>query len=251
MVCRNAEKAAAAKKEIEEQAPGGEVDLILADLAKKADIEAMAEAFKDRYDRLDLLINNAGIYLPKRQVTPDGYEAMFGINHMGYYLVLQHLLDPLEKGEHARVVNVSSDGHRLGRIRWDDLQSERRFNGVLQYCHTKLMNVLFTVALAKRLPSGITANCLHPGAIASGFAQDEKSAFGWVTRLSRFAMLTPEQGAQTTLHLATSPEVDGVTGQYFSKSRAVKPSRRARNAESAEQLWKVTAELAGIDRFAS
>jgi NAD(P)-dependent dehydrogenase (short-subunit alcohol dehydrogenase family) len=250
MVCRSRERGEAALRGIEEETGRGGVELIQADLGRAADIRAMGEAFASRHDRLDVLVNNAGLYLPARRVTDDGHEAMFGINHLGYHLVVQALLDPLRAAASARIINVSSDGHRFGKVRLHDLDAEQRFNGLLQYCHTKLMNILFTRALARRLPEHVTANALHPGTIRSGFAQDEKSLFGWLVRMSRLFLITPEEGAETTLHLATSPDVEGVTGRYFAKSREKSPSKRARDDDVAEQLWARTAEITGVDHLA-
>ena len=203
--------------------------------------------------RPSVLINNAGVYLAKRIETVDGYEQTFAVNHMAYFLVCRGLLDLLKAANNARVVNVSSFGHRLGSTHLDDYNFERRrYSPMMAYCASKLMNIQFTRHLASRLEDdGITVNCLHPGMVRSGFAVSQKDAFALLTRMSGVFLVSPERGARTSIHLASSPDVAAITGAYFRGLKAVKPSRNARDPEQAAALWTLSESLIKYDSNSS
>jgi NAD(P)-dependent dehydrogenase (short-subunit alcohol dehydrogenase family) len=218
----------------------------LADLSAQAEVRALAERVRARTPRLDILVNNAGAIHETRSTSADGLELTFALNHMAYFLLTMLLEEPLATAR-ARVVNVASDAHRRGRIDFDDLQSERSYSGWGAYSASKLSNILFSNELARRWEQrGVTSNALHPGVIASGFALNNT---GWFTTLWKLAspfMRTPEQGARTTLHVAMSPDVAGVTGRYFSSCRQVRPTRDALDEAAARRLWEASQALCGL-----
>jgi NAD(P)-dependent dehydrogenase (short-subunit alcohol dehydrogenase family) len=242
MVCRSRERGEAAQQEILAQRGNDKVDLLLADLSSMASTRAMVDEFKSKYDRLDVLLNNAGALFSKREESADGLEMTFALNHMGYFLPTVLLLDTLKASAPARIINVSSNAHRTGRVDFDDLQSERNYSSFPVYAKSKLENVLFTVELARRLAgSGVTANALHPGFVRTNFGGNTVGG-GIVTFLFRlfvkFFAISTEQGAETSVYLATSPEVEGITGHYFAKKKAVEPARQAKDMETARRLWE-------------
>jgi NAD(P)-dependent dehydrogenase (short-subunit alcohol dehydrogenase family) len=246
LVCRDRGRGEEVRAAIREET-GKEVDLLLADLGSQADIRRVAGEILDRHPRIDVLLNNAGVVNLKRQVTVDGLEATFAVNHLAYFLLTNLLLDRLRASAPARIINVSSDAHRLAPLDLDDLQSERRYRGTRVYGKSKLANILFTRELARRLAgTGVTVNCLHPGVVATRFAQNNGRLALWVTTLLKPFFLTPEQGADTAIHLATSPEVEGVSGEYFVKRRARRPSAAALDEATASRLWAISAELTGL-----
>jgi NAD(P)-dependent dehydrogenase (short-subunit alcohol dehydrogenase family) len=247
MMCRSQERGAEAQRQIVEET-GGDVDLILCDFSDMSQIRAAAEAFRETYDRLDVLLNNAGVYLPKRMVSPQGLEMTFAINHIGYFLMTHELLPLLLSTEASRVVSVTSAAHYYGSLDLDDLQFERRaFIGQRVYGTSKLLNVLFTVELARRLEgTGTTANCVHPGLIRSGFGKDEPGIMnGLMTLISPFIM-SPKWGARGSIHLATSSEVAAVSGAYFSGKGRGLSTPGSRDPEMAKRLWAASETLCGL-----
>jgi NAD(P)-dependent dehydrogenase (short-subunit alcohol dehydrogenase family) len=189
----------------------------------------------------------------RRQESVDGFESTFAVNHLAYYALSNLLLDRLRASAPARIVNVASDAHRFGRIDWDDLQSVRRYRGLplvaamRVYGTSKLLNILFTRELARRLAgSGVTANCLHPGAVATRLGANNGAAGEFVSSLLRPFMLSPAEGARTSIHLASSPELSETSGRYFAKMREARCSRAAQDDEAARRLWQLSAELTGI-----
>ncbi len=209
-----------------------------------------ASEFKARHDRLDVLINNAGVLVPTRRVTEDGFEETFAVNHLAHFLLTRELLDVLHAGAPARVVNVSSVAHRGSGMCWEDLQfSKHRYGQWRAYTQSKLANVLFTYELARRLdPRKVTANVLHPGAIGSGFGQTYGGLTAFVIRMGRPFLLTPEAGARTSVYLASSPEVAGVTGKYFAKCKEVRSSAISYNEASQKKLWAISEEMIKLQR---
>jgi NAD(P)-dependent dehydrogenase (short-subunit alcohol dehydrogenase family) len=208
----------------------------------------------DRLDHIHVLVNNAGLVLSERRVTKDGFEATFGTNHLGPFLLTRLLTERLVASAPARVVNVASTAHRTARkgLDFDDLQSTRNYRGMEAYGRSKLANILFTTELARRLSgAGVTANAVHPGTVASGFARDDDAsgflAFG--IKLIKPFILTPEQGARTTVYVASSPELAQVTGAYFVRRRIRVPSAAARDESAAALLWSVSEQL--VDQAAS
>ncbi|NDJ76506.1 MAG: SDR family oxidoreductase [Chloroflexi bacterium] len=244
MVCRNPAKGAAAQQDIIRESGNPNVDVMICDMASQASIRQFATDFQARYDRLHVLLHNAAVNMPTRELTSDGIETMFAVNHLAPFLLSRLLLDMLLASVPARIVIVSSIVHRTVRVDFDNLQGEQRFDAWWHYCRTKLMGMLFMHELAHRLEgTGVTANALHPGAIRTNLGHDYG---GWMrvflALVSRFGS-SPEKGARTSLYLAMSPEVAGVNGQYFANCRAVEPADRARDDAAAQRLWQISEQL--------
>ena len=225
------------------------VELIIADLSSQAEVRRVAAEFLSRHDRLHLLINNAGGIFMKRQESVDGLELTLALNHLGYFLLTNLLLDVLKRSAPARIVNVASRAHRRGTIRFEDLQSKQSYGGWPAYSQSKLANILFSSELARRLAeTGVTSNCLHPGVVATGFGQNNRGLMGLLWKLFAPLLRTPEKGAATTIFLATSPEVEGVTGKYFADCKVVTPTAEARDLLVGKRLWKVSEQLTGLGK---
>src|SRR5829696_7949288 len=219
MVGRDQGKGEAVMAEIKEKCTNASVDLMLADLSSQEEIRRLAGEFKEAYPRLDVLINNAGLFRSKRITTAEGLETTFAVNHLAYFLLTKLLLDVLKASASSRIVNVSSGDHNNGAIDFDDLQGEKGYKGAKAYSQSKLADVLVTYELARRLEgTGITANCLHPGAgVRTNFGSGVSGVFGLIVRALRPFMISPEKGAETSIYLASSPEVEGLSGRYFVK----------------------------------
>ncbi len=247
LVCRNADKARAAVADIEREGAKG-VELLVGDMASQADIRRVAAEFKAKHDRLDVLLNNAGALVTSRRTTVDGIEETFALNHLGYFLLTNLLLDVLKASAPSRIVNVSSEAHRGAKMHWDDLQFKKgSYSAMGAYGQSKLANILFTRALASRLEgSRVTANCLHPGIIASGFGTTYGGAAAAFFKVAHLFMISPEKGARTSIYLASSPEVEGVTGKYFDKCKERHPNRAAQEEGAPERLWAISEELTGL-----
>jgi NAD(P)-dependent dehydrogenase (short-subunit alcohol dehydrogenase family) len=215
----------------------------------QAQVRAIAAALLERCERLDVLVNTAGLVNLRRSVTPDGIETTFAVNHLACFLLTGLLLERLRATPGARIVNVASDAHRFVRgMNWDDLGHERRYRAMRVYGHSKLANLLFTLELARRLEgSGATANSVHPGAVGTGLATNNGALGRVVMALLRPFFRTPERGAETAIWLASAPELGGVTGGYFFDRRAHQSSPAARDPAAARRLWEVSAKLTGLD----
>jgi NAD(P)-dependent dehydrogenase (short-subunit alcohol dehydrogenase family) len=249
---RDPARSEAALAQIKAASGNPRVELSVADLSSLAEVRRLAEAFLARHTRLDVLVNNAGVIRFRREVTADGLEYTFALNHLAYFLLTHLLLDVLKASAPARVVNVSSDAHYNGHLNFGDLQSERGYNVYGVYAASKLANVLFTYELARRLEgTGVTANCLHPGFVASRFGKDNRGTVGALGRglltLLRPFALSPQKGAQTSIYLASSPDVAGVSGRYFANCKPKTSSRESNDVAAAQRLWQVSAELAGVE----
>ncbi len=244
LVCRNAEKGRAATAEI--TGAGGAAELLVADLSSQAEVRRVAAEFRARHPVLDVLVNNAGVLVTERRTTRDGLEETLALNHLAYFLLTRELMAPLEAARAARVVNVASRAHLRARPNLADLQFSRGYSMTRAYAHSKLLNVLFTYELARRLEgSPITANCLHPGVIASGFARTDGGLPALLARLARPFLLTPAEGARTSIYLASSPEVEGVSGRYFDKCKAVRSSSASYDVGAQRELWELSSRLVG------
>ena len=244
---RSPERVASAVAEIQEKSQNPNVIGYTSDLSNLAGVEQLASAFRREHDRLDVLVNNAGALFMNRNTSAEGFEMTWALNHLSYFRLTALLLDLLLSSAPARIVNVSSMAHAMTGMRFDDLQFNRRYFGWTVYSHSKLANVLFTYELARKLEgSGVTANALHPGFVATNFGRSNGGFFDPIFRLSHLAAMTPEKGAQTTIYLASSPEVEGVSGKYFSNQRAVPSSPASYNLESARCLWDVTQDMAKV-----
>jgi retinol dehydrogenase 12 len=240
VVARDPARGEAVVREIRE-ATGSTAEVLVADLSARADVLRLGAQVRERTGRLDLLVNNAGAIFARREISVDGVEMTFALNHLAYFLLTLELLPVLQGDHEARVVNVSSVAHEAATIDFDDLQGERRYGMWKAYGQSKLANLLFTRELARRLAATrVTVNALHPGAVASGFGRNHPGFFGRLVALGAPFLASPERGARTTLHLATSPALRGVTGKYFSNSREKRPSRAARDGDVALRLWQLS-----------
>ncbi|HEY8460773.1 MAG TPA: SDR family oxidoreductase [Blastocatellia bacterium] len=244
MVSRNRGKGEAARDEIVKETGNESVDLMIADFSDLSQIRRLAADVKAKYPRLHALVNNAGTFTRERTLTVDGYETTFAVNHLGYFLLTRELLDLLKSSAPARIVNVASDAHRSGHIHFDDLNLEKGYGIWKAYAQSKLANVLFTYELARRLEgTGVTANCLHPGVVGTNLFNNLGGLAGKFLRLFLPFMRTPEKGADTIIWLASSPEVENITGKYFAdrKERATNPE--SYDASIAARLWEVSERM--------
>lgn len=255
LACRNQAKAEAAAREVTGRTWNDDVHVVALDLADLASVRKAADDILSRWGRLDVLVNNAGGTWTQRQHTVQGIEYTFGVNHLGHFYLTNLLLARLRADAPARVISVTSVGHHaaFGGLRFDDLQSEKHYEGMNVYCHSKLANVLFIRELAKRLDgSGVTANAAHPGWVRSSFAMDGDTtgAIGFGMRVIRPLQISPKRGARTSVYLATSPDVADKTGMYWVRSKPGHMSRHARDAAAAERLWDESEQLLASAGFA-
>ncbi len=226
---------------------GTEVSGIVGDLSLMREVRKVAAEFRERFDRLDVLLNNAGAVFTTHQRTDEGNEMTFALNHLSYFLLTHLLLDMLKASAPSRIVNVSSSAHRIGGLDFDNLQSEKGYNAFAAYGRSKLENVMFTYELARRLEgTGVTANALHPGVVRTGFGHNNGGIVSAATRVLQLFGISAEQGAQTSIYLATSPEVEGVSGKYFEKSKPVKSSPASYDEAAWKRLWEISEALTGI-----
>jgi retinol dehydrogenase 12 len=247
IVSRDEQRCATASAEIRAKTGNQAVDFLVADLSSQAQVRDLAQRFHQKYHRLDILINNAGGIFIKRKETVDGIELTWALNHLSYFLLTHLLLDTLKASAPARIINVSSNAHTGGGINFDDLEGKRFYFGWLAYAQSKLANILFTFELARRLESsGVTANVLHPGFVATNFGYNNRGLVGALIRLSYRFGISPEEGARTSIYLATSPEVEGVSGSYFVKENAARAAKRAYDESIAKRLWQVSEEMTGV-----
>lgn len=244
MVCRDRERGEAAQKEITQKSGNQSVELMLCDLSSQKSIRQFADDFHQQHQRLDVLVNNAGVVLRQRSLTEDGLESTFAINHLGYFLVTNLLLDLLAASAPSRIVNVSSTAHKYGQLDINGWPTGRNYGAFAAYANSKLANVLFTYELARRLKgTGVTANCLHPGGVGTNLFRGLPK---FVQRLIKLVAISPERGARTSIYLASSADVEGVTGKYFARRRQQESSEASRNEEAARDLWNLSVELTGL-----
>lgn len=242
-VGRSVERSRAAVDRIRNQTGNPRVEFLVADLSSQPEIRRLAGEVKARYPQLHVLVNNVGGLFLNGQVAPDGTEMTLALNHLGPYLLTRLLVDVLKASAPARIVNVASVAHLGARIDFANL----RFGGWSGYQRSKLANVLFTYELARRLQAtGVTANALHPGLVNSGFGLNNRGLFAFLRPLAYFMAIDNERGARTSIYLATSPEVDGVTGRYFVRCRPRRSSGASYDRADAGRLWNVSAEMTGL-----
>ncbi len=250
IVARDQSRGQAAVTEIQATSGNPRVDLLVADLSSQKEVRQLVSQYESRYDHLHVLVNNAGISLTRRTVTEDGLEKIFAVNYLAPFLLTNLLLEVLNASALARVVNVAGDFHRKASLPFDDLMSEKNYSGVRANNQAKLALILFTDELARRLEgTGVTVNALHPGAVATEAVSKDPdvSAFGrFMYGLFKLFFLSPEKGAETSIYLASSPEVEGVTGKYFIKRRAVASSPESYDTEIAQRLWETSMKLTGL-----
>jgi NAD(P)-dependent dehydrogenase (short-subunit alcohol dehydrogenase family) len=244
---RNEERGKRALQEIREESGNDGVELILADLTVQDEVRRLAEELRERHNQLEVLVNNAGLVLSERTETPDGIETQLAINHLAPFLLTNLLLDLLKESAPSRIVTVSSDAHRWAKIDLDDLQSRKRYRGMQVYGKTKLANIMFTYELAERLEgTGVTANCMHPGGVNTNFGNNQGGPMNLLFRLFKPFMRSPEQGADTLIYLASSPEVEGMTGKYLVDRKVKAASDAAYDETMQKKLWEASEELTGL-----
>ncbi len=244
LVGRNTAKLATVAEQIRTQTGNANISTILADLSTHAGVQSTAHEFKKRRTRLDVLINNAGAIYMSRALSEDGLEITFALNHLSYFHLSNLLLDVLKASAPARIINVASDAHRGQVIDFDDLQGEKSYSGWAAYGRSKLMNVLFTYELARRLErKGVTANAMHPGFVASGFGKNNGTLMSLAMKLVSPIARTADEGASTGIYLASSIEVEGVSGKYFTDKQPVASDPASYNQASAERLWDASMEM--------
>ena len=247
MMVRNKTKAAETKAEILTATPAAKVDTIIADLTSFKQVRAAAKQFNDKYPKLDVLINNAGLMYPDKKITEDGFELCFETNHLSHFLLTHLVLDKLKQSKQGRIINLSSEGHRQAKFDPTNFNAEKKYTAIGQYCFTKLCNVYFTYSLADKLKgTGITVNAVHPGVVKSGFGSDHDK--GWlkpVFSIARLFMISNEKGARTSVFLASDPSVAKVTGKYFKNSKAVSSTKLSHNTANQKILWDYSVEKTG------
>ncbi|MPM25185.1 hypothetical protein SDC9_71675 [bioreactor metagenome] len=248
MLCKDSERGMAALKDVKRSSCNQNVILMLCDLGSRKSIELFCAAFRSRFSRLDVLINNAGVALFARQETTDGFEMHFGVNYLGSFILTNLLLDLLIDSAPSRIINVSSNTHANGTIHFDDINLKKKFRPWRAYEQSKLAEILFTYTLAERLRgTGVTANCLHPGAVGTqiGVVRN-KNAIKAIRKIVSPFFLTAEKGAETAVYLAVSPNVTNTTGAYFVRKRARRSSKLSYNRVIAERLWSLSEKMTGI-----
>jgi retinol dehydrogenase 12 len=253
IVGRDADKAARVSEEIRAASDNQNVDWLAADLSSQQEVRRLADEFMSKYPHLHVLLNNAGGTFTTRQLSVDGIEMTFALNHLAYFLLTNLLLDTIIASAPARIINVSSDAHAGGKIDFENLQGERSYSGFGPYGNSKLANILFTTDLARRLEgTGVTVNALHPGLVNTGFGKNNP---GLLMKIMGAVMplvaRSPEKGAQTSIYLASSPAVKSISGKYFVDCKVTQPAAQADDSVVANQLWNVSAEMVHLAEIMS
>jgi retinol dehydrogenase-14 len=247
MVCRNQAKGEAARSEIAEASGNPSVDLLLADLSSQQAIRQLVQEFQAKHEHLHVLVNSAGGIYGPRMLTVDGLELTFALDHLAYFLLANLLLDVLRHSAPARIINVTSDAHRMGPFNFNNLQGESRYSGLRAYGQAKLANIMFTYDLARRLEgTGVTVNCMYPGFVRTNFGRHKAGIYGLFVAVFSPLMKTPEKGAETIIYLASSPEVEGVSGKYFINKKEARSSKASYDEAMTRRLWEVSAELTNL-----
>jgi NAD(P)-dependent dehydrogenase (short-subunit alcohol dehydrogenase family) len=248
ITARDHGRADAAVDEIKRRSGSASVEHVVFDLSSLASVRSGAAEILARVDRIDVLVNNAGVVLSERRETVDGLETTFVVNHLGHFLLTDLVLDRIKTSAPSRIVNVASTAHRSARrgLDFDDLQAERGYRGMQVYARSKLANIYFTTELARRLAgTGVTVNCVHPGTVATGYGRDGDArgvlAFG--LKVIKPFILTPDKGARTSVYVASSPELADVSGEYFVRCRPGRATRVAKDQEAAVRLWEASEKL--------
>ena len=245
VIGRSGEKCRATADMIRKATGNPAVDYLVADLSSQDAVRRLAADIKVRYPRIDVLVNNAGAMVSPRRESADGIEMTWALNHLGYFLLTDLLLDTLKASAPSRVVSVASDAHRMvSGINFDDVEGKKGYSPFKNYSQSKLANILFTRELACRIEgSGVTANCLHPGFVATNFTTGKGFTFRVFQAMTKVFAITPEDGAKTTIYLASSPEVEGASGGYYSKCKLAKPTAAGRDDEAARRLWELSKRM--------
>jgi len=247
LVCRSKEKAEEAIKEIKEKSGKESVDLFLADIASQKEIHNLVEEFKNKYEKLDVLINNAGVNLHKRTLTEDGIEITFAVNYLAQFMLSNLLFDNIKKGDPARIVNVASSVQSKS-IDFENLNGEKNYGQLKAYALSKLAVVLFTYEFAKKVNgTGVTVNCLHPGFVKTNMIRNFRPFVKYFYHLVGLFMISPKRAAKKVIYLTSSPEVNGINGKYFKKGRMAESVKISYDEEIAKQLWDISVELTNVD----
>ncbi len=244
IVGRDAQKTFDVVQEVRAASGNPNVDSLVADLSSQQEVQRLAHQFKKKYSQLHVLLNNAGAFFMQRQLSVDGIEMTFAVNHLAPFLLTNLLLDTIKASAPARIINVSSDAHVSGKIQFDNLQGERNYTP-RAYENSKLANILFTLELARRLEgTGVTVNALHPGFVATGFAKNNgKVIAALVSLFAPLVARSPAKGAETSIYLASSPNVEGMTGKYFYDSQVISAAPQATDMVVARKLWDVSIKM--------
>ena len=247
MLCRNEKRGEEALAEARALSGSNSIELMLCDLGNLSQVRQFCQDFKARFGRLNILINNAGVIVSGRHLTNEGYELQFGVNHLGHFLITNLLLDVIKNSAPSRIINVSSGAHKIGKIHFDDINLEKNYTLWRAYSQSKLANILFTYELDRQLEgTGVTVNCLHPGAVATNMGIDRDTGFGkLITGILRPFFKTPEQGADTAFYLAVSNEVEGISGKYYYRRRITRSSSSSYDIETGKKLWELSKKMTG------
>ncbi len=248
VVGRSREKCETVTNDIRTTTGNPDVSFMVADLASQGEIRRLATEFYARHNHLDVLVNNAGAVNTKRMESPDGIELTFAVNHLNYFLLTHLMLPALNAAPTARIVNVASDAHAAGALNFDDLEyKQRRYNAFSAYAQSKLANIMFTYELARRLTgSPITANALHPGFVSTQFGANNGGIFTFIPLLAKVIGVNEDKGAETSIYLASSPEVEGVSGAYYSEGRLTRSKQISYDTAAQQRLWQISEQMTGI-----
>lgn len=244
VVGRNPEKCEQTVKQIKNKTGNSQLDFIIADLSSQEEIRKLAKDFKSKYSELHVLVNNAGGFFIDRQISADDIEMTFALDHLSYFLLTNLLLDVLKNSAPSRIVNVSSAEHLRVKFDPNKLQGEKIYNGWSSYCQSKLANILFTYELSRRLSgTGVTVNVLHPGFVKTNIGKNNGILAKFLVPVMHLKAITPEEGAKTCIHLASSYDVNRISGKYFDKMKIAKSSPDSYNLKNAKQLWEISEKL--------
>lgn len=250
LVCRSEEKARDAIKRIKKEFPAAQVDFAVADLSSQAQVRKLAEDIRNKHEKLDVLINNAGSWFSDFQLTEDQVERQWAINHLSPFLLTHLLVPALKQSKDPRIINVSSDSHFHGKIHFDDVNLKNNYHGLRAYAQSKLANVLFTFEFERRKNSPIAINAVQPGLVKTDIGLKNTISFhGLMWKLRRLTGVSPEKGAATSIYLASSEEVRGISGKYWDKCMPKPASKKANDVEDAEKLWQLSEKMCGINRY--
>ncbi|MEX0723472.1 MAG: SDR family oxidoreductase [Gracilimonas sp.] len=247
MVCRNEDKAETARKQIIEETSNRGIDIVLCDFAIQSEIRKAAEEIKKNYDKIDVLINNHGFLASEKEETVDGLEMTFAVNHIGYFLFTNLLLDHIKAAASGRIISVASEAHRAGEFDPENIQLDENFSPWKAYGNSKLFNIMFTKELARRVAdTNVTANSLHPGVVASNFAQSGSWIMKTLFTIGKPFFVSPKKGAATSIYLASSNDIKNVNGAYFRNKKVATPSKTARDENAAKELWEISEKLCSL-----
>jgi len=246
LVGRNEEKTKLVAQEIKNLSNNPQIDYLIADLSLLNEVKKLANNFSTKYTHLDVLINNAGGVNQKKTITSEGLELTFALNHLSYFYLTDLLLDSLKNSQSARIVNVSSAAHKTGQVDFANLQGEKSYSSFISYAKSKLENILFTNKLSRFLVgTKITVNALHPGRVNTNFGKQSKAGLIWkiLSLFFSFGAITPAEGSKTIAYLASSDEVEGVSGKYFYKNQAIETSEQAKDIQAKDKLWQISLDI--------